>query len=388
MDAAILKPDYAGGSIVNLMSSLIAARGGEPTYAPARELDHAALAQARNVVLLVVDGLGYNYLTARGAGGHLHQHLRARLTSVFPTTTASAITTFLSGVAPQQHGLTGWFMHLKEIGTVTAILPFQPRFGALALQTAKIHASDLFHIRSVFERVATPSYVITQARIVESEFSLATTRRAQRRAYENLDEYFALITRTAREGGRKYIYAYWPEFDSLCHTHGVASPQVAAHFAQLDASFGALIEQLRGTDSVVIVCADHGLIDTTPARTLKLDQHPEVADALTLPLCGEPRVAYCYVRAARAREFAQYIGAEMSTYCDLYVAEQAVAEGLFGTGTPHPRLLDRIGDFVLLMKSNYVIKDLLRNERPFSQVGVHGGLTADELYVPLVVAAV
>lgn len=388
MDAKILKPDYHSGSIANVMSSLIAGLGGKAPYNVFPQLPAAEIAQARNVVLLVLDGLGYNYLMTRDPASTLRRHLRARVTSVFPTTTASAITTFLTGLAPQQHGLTGWFMFLKEIGVVTAILPFQPRYGGASLSAAKSSTADVFHLRSTCERITRPSYVVTTQRIVNSEFSLATTRSAQRRAYESLDEYLALIEQTVREPEAKYIYAYWPEFDSICHTHGVGSAQAAAHFTKLDICFSVLTESLAGTDTLLLVCADHGLIDTTPAHTIALESHPRFAETLALPLCGEPRVAYCYVRPARVAQFESYVTQELSEYCWMITAEQAIAENMFGTGTPHPHLYDRIGDYLLLMKDNYVISDLLRGEKPFSQIGVHGGLTADELYVPLVVARV
>lgn len=386
MDASILKPDYAGGSIANAMSSLIAGMGGDAPYAHLSQLQASEVAAARNVVFLVIDGLGYNYLMTRDPNGALRRHLRSRMTSVFPTTTAAAITTFLTGLAPQQHGLTGWFMHLKEVGVVTAILPFQPRYGGASLGAAKIKISDVFNERSTFERIKSPSTVITASRIVDSEFSLASTRNAQRRSYENLDEYFALIAKVAREPGKKYVYAYWPEFDHACHTHGVGSAQAAAHFDQIDAGFASLLESLAGSDTLLIMSADHGLIDTSPQHTIALTAHPRFSETLVLPLCGEPRVAYCYVRPTRIRQFEDYVAQELSEYCWMITADQALEEKLFGDGTPHPRLYDRIGDYLLLMKENYVIKDLLRGERPFSQVGVHGGLTPNELYVPLIVA--
>ena len=52
------------------------------------------------------------------------------------------------------------------------------------------------------------------------------------------------------------------------------------------------------------------------------------------------------------------------------------------------RLAERVGDYTLLMKDRYVIKDWLPGEGRFMHVGVHGGLTREELYVPLVVASV
>ena len=82
---------------------------------------------ARNLVLLLIDGLGYNYLSGPGAGSLMASRLAGRMTSVFPSTTASAITTTFTGLAPAEHGLTGWFTWFAEAGTTAAALPFMPR---------------------------------------------------------------------------------------------------------------------------------------------------------------------------------------------------------------------------------------------------------------------
>jgi hypothetical protein len=57
--------------------------------------------------------------------------------------------------------------------------------------------------------------------------------------------------------------------------------------------------------------------------------------------------------------------------------------GLFGLGEPNPRLAERIGDYTLIARGNHVIREHLPFETPFRQIGVHGGLSAAELMVPL-----
>ena len=58
----------------------------------------------------------------------------------------------------------------------------------------------------------------------------------------------------------------------------------------------------------------------------------------------------------------------------------------FGHGRPHSQLANRIGDRVLVMKEDYVLKDWLPQEKRYKMVGTHGGLSQDELWVPLIVA--
>ncbi len=379
-------PDYRNGSIVNLMASVRAGLGsGDGLYAPLSELPPDELAEARNVLLLVVDGLGYEYLLGRGET-RLGQHLRARLTSVFPSTTASAITTFLTGTAPQQHGLTGWFMYFRELGTVSAVLPFTPRYGGPSFGKCGIDPASFFGHRPLFDELAVPSHVLSPANIVESDYSRSHCGRAHRSGYRNMEEFFASLGPILSHGrGRKYVYAYWSEFDSLAHHYGIGSRRVAGHFASLDAGFSALCEGLQGSDTLVVVTADHGLVDTDKRSRLWLEDHPELAETLALPLCGEPRVVYCYVRPDRRTQFLDYVRSALADQSDLFLSEGLVERGFYGHGPVHPRLRERIGDYALLMKGNYVLRDRLPAEQPPTHVGVHGGVSAAEMYVPLIV---
>jgi hypothetical protein len=184
--------------------------------------------------------------------------------------------------------------------------------------------------------------------------------------------------------GRNFIYAYWPEFDSLAHEHGVASTAVAAHLAALDQAFAELVARLRGTDTQLLVTADHGFVDTTPERTLRLSDHPELTETLMMPLCGEPRLSFCYVHPDRVARFERYVNDRLGEAVTLCRSEQLLREGRFGLGEPHPRLRDRIGHYALLMNENYIITSELPGERPLSHIGVHGGLSPDEMLVPLI----
>jgi hypothetical protein len=382
-------PDYQGNSIANLMSSLLTALGGEaPDCPPLRQLPPAKLESYTNLLLLVLDGLGYRFLAERGASC-LGSHLVGPITSVFPPTTVAAITTFLTGEAPQRHALTGWHMYFRELGAVLAILPGRPRYGGVGLSRAGVAVTELLETRSVFERIAVTSYQVAPESIARSDFNAALLGPARLRTFSSLSGLFERLTgilRTGRE--RSYIYAYWPELDAIGHAAGMGSASAQEHFEVLDAAFAAFLHGVRGTNSLIIVTADHGQIDTTAADRVTLDDHPALADSLLLPLCGEPRAAYCYVRCGRREHFERYVRQHLSDVAELWPSEALLERGLFGLGKPSPRLAPRIGDYTLLMKGHHVIKDWLPGERRYTQIGVHGGLSEAELYVPLVLAAV
>jgi Type I phosphodiesterase / nucleotide pyrophosphatase len=378
--AAVL-PDYSGGSLVNLMASIVASRGGEALHRPLRDLDAAKLRDARNVVLLIVDGLGDNYMLRRGAGGELARRRRASLTSVFPSTTASAITTSYTGRTPLEHGLTGWFTYFGEAGCVSAALPFRSRGDYLPLTRRGIQPEQIYLAKSIFEALPVRSVVVTYKDIVDSDYNVRHCRGAERVAYETLDELVSHIEAAVKSTEeRKLIYAYWPLYDVISHRFGAESSQALTEFTRVDEAFGRLLARLAGTDSSVIVTADHGFIDVAPEEAFELPS--SLASMLRFPLCGERRVAYCHVHdaesfTAKARDW-------LDGRADIVPSSTLVDQGWFGPGTPHPRLAERIGDVAIVMRERYTLKDWTPGEARHLHIGNHGGTSADEMLIPLI----
>src|SRR5919197_4401759 len=178
-----MRPDYAGGSLVNLVATLVAARGGKALHEPLR--DFTLDSRVRNVVLLIIDGLGDNYLARHGAGSELARRRRRSLTSVFPSTTATAITTSYTGRTPLEHGLTGWFIYFGEAGCVSAALPFRSRGDMASLTSRGASAQEIFTVPSLFGALPVKSIVVTYRDIIDSHYNSVHCRGAERMAYTN-----------------------------------------------------------------------------------------------------------------------------------------------------------------------------------------------------------
>ena len=381
------RPRYDGGSIVNLMASIIAADGGVSPYPCLEGLDVAALRRARNIILIVVDGLGHEFLCAARAGAVMRRHLSRSMTSVFPPTTATAVTTFLTGLAPQQHGLTGWFVYFRELGSIIRVLPFTTRLGSVPLESMGVRARELFAHPALCDRLRRRAFFVSPVRIAHSEFNRAHSGDARVEPYGTLEEFFLSIDTIVKRGGEpSFVYGYWPGLDHLAHVEGIGSEAVASHLGELDAGLEGLLEGIKGTDSILILTADHGFVDIAPERILSLADHPGLSDTLLLPLCGEPRTAYCYVWPERTADFLSYVRDELGRYAVCVPSAELIEEGYFGSGVAHPRLADRVGQYTLLMRDGYAIQDTLPGEERFTPVGMHGGGSRAELLVPLIVA--
>ncbi|MBT6273122.1 MAG: phosphodiesterase [Chromatiales bacterium] len=382
------KPDYAGQGIVNLMASLQLGLGNErPVHCAATLLEESEVRDARNVVLVVIDGLGYEYLCAHPQASALNGALRGKLTSVFPSTTASAITTYLTGDAPQQHAITGWHMYMREMGAIMTMLPGFARFGGESLVRQGIDLPKLLGNRSFNERITADSHMVLPMMIADSAYTLAHRGPGQVSAYETLNQMFdeARSIVTSQDG--QYVHAYWPNLDATGHRFGMASPRALEVLMELDRSFARFVEDVKGTGTLVVLCADHGQVDTKAQDWVSLDADTAAGRHLSVPLCGEPRAAYCYVNARNTQSFGDAIAAEFGSADVLHESDQWLRDGWYGLGEPHPELLSRTGDFVLMPGAHQAAKDWLPLERRYQVVGVHGGATASEMFVPLIVVS-
>src|SRR3954471_12273900 len=181
-----MRPDYEGGSLVNLVASVVASRGGKPLHA---QLRNFALPAAKNLVLLIIDGLGDNYLARRGRGSELLRRRRMTLTSVFPSTTASAITTSYTGRTPLEHGLTGWFTYFGEAGCVSAALPFRSRGDMVPLTARGVTPEQIYTVPSLFSAMPVKSIVVSYRDIIDSHYNTVHCKGAERLAYEKADDF-------------------------------------------------------------------------------------------------------------------------------------------------------------------------------------------------------
>ncbi len=412
-------PDYGGGSLVNLMRTLGDACGAPALpYAPSHPLRFSLPPQAlaaRNLMLLVVDGLGYEMLAAR-ASGALRQGLRGALSSVFLSTTACAVPTLMTGLAPARHGLTGWFMYLEELDDILAILPLAPRgsrqpaggkeetkeakekttsnategIPEITPEMAEQLPQRLFDHATFFSTLARPSFAVSPSWLGGSPFNRYHTAGAERVGYDRLDGLFVavtdILTAGGKDSGEKYVYAYWPELDAVAHHTGCASEETAALLETFCTAFNRFLAGLAGSDTTVIVTADHGFIDSPPEKNIFLSEHSQLEALLARPLCGERRAAWCYLQPGAGAEFERYVARHLGDRAVAIPRARLIEEAWLGPGPMHPRLASRIGDYVLLMRENWTIRDLVEGEEPYEMLGVHGGLSAAEMRVPLVLS--
>ena len=103
-------PVYGGPCLTGLVGALLERRSGEPPdWLPEPVRD------ATQVVLLVLDGFGWEQLLERPQLAPTVRTLTGGpITSVVPTTTATALTSITTGLTPAEHGVVGYRVHVGE----------------------------------------------------------------------------------------------------------------------------------------------------------------------------------------------------------------------------------------------------------------------------------
>ena len=149
----IVFPDYPN-SLLGAISSVLRHYGVQDTHATLPELDQALQKGPRNVVFMIFDGLGVDMLEHDLApDDFFRRHLCRELTSVYPSTTAAATTTYNSGLSPLEHGSLGWSLYFKEYCRCIDIFPNQDSFSGEEIAGGR--ANDRFlSYKTIYERIA------------------------------------------------------------------------------------------------------------------------------------------------------------------------------------------------------------------------------------------
>jgi len=382
-------PDYDGRGLLNLTSSLRTTLGEQPPVAPLLDgPDLVTLCRGKHVVLFVIDGLGYEFLR-RAHAPALNQTNPGILSSVFPSTTSSAIPTFLTGLSPLEHGNVGWDLYDESLDDIVCPLPFVRRSTGKSLSEEGLEPQHWFGYQPLASQLSTKCYSVSPQAIAFSVFNRYHSGRSEIRPYGTLTEMFGTVEQVllqTRE--RSFTYAYYSELDRLGHLYGMASEQVAANLAVLDIAYEQFLQSVAGSNAVILLTADHGFVDPPIDKRLFLPDYPDVKKLLKQRLCGEPRTAFCHVASATQDRFENVVRETFGDCLDLIPSVELVERGYFGPGTEHPRLRSRIGDFTLMMRDDYMLTDALAGEERVVLNGVHGGLSTAEMRVPLCIAEI
>lgn len=350
-----VRPDYGGACISNLIRGLRARADWIPS--PARE--------TTSVVLLVLDGLGWNVIDSRRASLPTLGAMAGRsITSVLPSTTPTALTSISTGLPPAQHGIMAYRIYTGS--GVLNVIRWAMHGGGKGPDPLE------FQPREAFDGDPVP--VVTRAQFAGTGFTQILYRGSTLHGYFSTSG-LAAHCRKLIDSGERLVYAYYDGPDLVAHMHGMSDEFFTREVDFCDGLVADLVSMLPPSCAVVVT-ADHGHIEFT--------ERIELADLspLVVAQAGESRFRYLHAQRGAASELAEACREAFSSHSWIFTREQLIDEGLFGPVAPSPEVRRRIGDVVLAAREpvGYVDPD---NPGEGKLISGHGSLAPDEMLVPL-----
>jgi hypothetical protein len=361
MSDHLVLPSYDGACITNVVPAVLHPMDVAPAWMPA--VAHAA----ERVVLLVVDGLGWNQLAERRRLTPTLSGLEGgAITTVAPSTTATALTSITTGLPPGEHGVVGYRMAVE--GQILNVLRWTtPRGDARQdMPPAKVQQQPCFDGQR--------SPALTRAEFSTSGFTAAHLDGVRFTGYRTLGTLTAELGRLAR-AGEPFVYAYYEGLDKVSHEYGLAE-QYDEELRWIDHLVASVLETLP-SGTVLLVTADHGQV-VVGDNVLEL---PGELMADISMQSGEGRFRWLHAKPRRAGSLLETATALLGDHAWVRSRGEAIAEGWYG-----PVVTDvaagRLGDVLLAAKGDVAFHDP-DDTGPYVLVGRHGSLTEDEMLVPL-----
>lgn len=397
----LVMPDYDDGGLLNVPATVLDVLGARDASdaPPLAGLDPALRDGVRQVVVVLADGLGWWQLEMfcdRGTMpflAELRERARRRdaaqlleATTVFPSTTAAAITTLNTGRTPLEHGNIAYFLWLDEFAQVTAMLRWGPAVAARgsyfddpAVDPRKHVLVPSIHARLRERGVA--SHVIEPEPFRAGAMTRMHHAEAGFLGYVLPSSMGVLLRARVQATWRpSYVYAYWAGIDTVSHLHGPRSEEAAMEAALFDLTLRRALGDRPPGDTLVLLTSDHGHATTDPKKLIDLLADDELLGLLRNPPAGEPRLVFLHTdHPQRVREHLERRWPGVLTVLD---RDELIDAGLFGHGDPTVARR-RIGEVIVLLDGDLAASVVKVDGQVFRHRGAHGGLTADEMRIPI-----
>lgn len=333
------------------------------------------------VLVVLVDGLGWHLLPQLAGGAPLLASVlggaTGRLTKLdctFPSTTPTSLVTLGTGALPGEHGILGFTLRVPGTDRVLSHVRWRDDPSPAVWQP----------VPTWFERLKSAGVsarAVLPAPFIGSGLTEAAYRGAEFHPASPTDDYARLLADELR-AAPGLVYGYTAELDTAAHVFGIGSDQWHAAAVNVDALLSGLLDALPA-NAAVLVTADHGGINVPPESRVDLDSDPRLAEGIRV-VAGEPRVRYLHTEPGAARDVQAAWGELLDGRATVYSREQAAATGMFG---PLPaQHAERLGDVVVICSGDVAVLASAHEPPETARlVGFHGGGTAAEMDIPLIV---
>ena len=360
--------DYKN-SLVSVSNSILKYFEVQPFHETMKELDEILENKKyKNVVLLILDGLGsYNLTEMLKRNAFLKEHKLKDISTVFPPTTTAATTSILTGLTPSEHNWYGWDMYFKDTDE-TISLYLDKLKDSHNKPKLSVKKRKYMQFKSIVD-------LINETKKAKAYYAYPFDTK---NPCHDIDEVLARITKLCKTKDKKFIYSYIEKPDKLFHELGVHSLKVVKEMEEINQKIEEATSKLK--DTLVIISADHGLVKTKYINIQK--DIPKLYDMLARTTAIEPRAAAIKLKDdVKKEEFEELFNKYLKNAFCLLTKDEVLDLQLFGPQR-NQYLEDTLGDYLIVATRNYCLN--YDDNSPIFKAN-HAGFTKKEMLVPLII---
>lgn len=388
MHSSFIKPRYDSGGFAGI---------------PNRIKDAFASKQYDAVVLFFVDAFGWRFyerfqdapfLKRMGRHGRIE-----KLTSQFPSTTAAHVTTMHTGLPVGVSGVHEWYYYEPKVDRIIAPLLFSYAGTRErdALKGLKVNAESIYPkgiLYSELKAMGVDSFNFGLRDYTPSTYSKIVMEGSEIRSFKTLSE--GLVNAGAvlnKQTSPTYIQIYFDKIDSIGHEYGPNSPQIEAEIETFLLMMENYFERIfKGKRILFLMTADHGMCEVDPKTTVYLNANLNFdgfqrfvkknrRGHLLVP-AGSPRDMFLYINDEMLDEAQAFLATRLEGKADVVKTESLIADGYFGPQVS-PAFRERVANLVVLSYRHESVWWYEKDKYEQNFYGHHGGLTPQELEIPL-----
>jgi hypothetical protein len=395
-------PAYGGRSLPNIAATIVRALGRrlDPPVAIVPPLVDAldpfgGRPAEGPIVQVLVDGLGWADFrrwagSRRRPPGDAWWGAARPITTVFPSTTTSALFSLATACAPGQHGLLGYRQYLPRFGVVADMLKLSP----VGVEERDLLVGPRWRPESLggpptLARRGLPMQALTRDRFLATGFTRLVYDGSELTGYATATDLAHELGRLLAGGGPRLVSVYWDELDTIQHLKGIDPRLIDLEIERTIQLVEHVAEHLPlpiARATMLLLTGDHGQVPAVPEARVAVDEVDAIARELLRPPTGDRRCGFFSARPGRVEALRTALEVTMPPGTRILELPAALEAGLFGPPPYHPEARERLGDLLVLPRSPSTIAYRSPGMAAPARFlyGAHGGLEPAELLVPLV----
>lgn len=330
------------------------------------------LPESQRFALVLVDGMGLSLLEQHQDIAPFLSRLESvqEVGSAIPSTTSVNLTSLGTSLQPGTHGMAGYTCRIPGTTKVLNTLRWDP----------SVKAEDWQPRPTSFETLSQAGVHVAVLNKEDFEFS-GLTRCSQRGvpyiAVEQAWDRLIAMAHESEQGGSSLVFGYESSLDFAGHAFGVDSQEWREALSTIDADLAELSKALP-PDVVLVVTADHGMIDIPMENRFDVVNHPELLEDIVV-FAGEARFRHLHTRAGAEALVAERWASALGDLAVVKLREDC--EDWFGP--IDPRVAPRFGDVVVASLNSFGVFHSEHHGVEMHMRGFHGSITDVERRIPV-----